>query len=107
MGDATLLTDRAIRAAKPTAKLRKLSDSGALQIAGPLVPWQLVVIVAFWAAALFFGYGLFAPNNAAIIIALALAALSIGSRYYLRQPYTGVFRISPGSLREAIKFLSR
>ncbi|HEV3248189.1 MAG TPA: hypothetical protein VG124_13390 [Beijerinckiaceae bacterium] len=51
----------------------------SLQIAGPLVPWQLVVIVAFWAAALFFGYGLLAPNNAAIIIALALAAVSIGN----------------------------
>jgi hypothetical protein len=24
----------------------------------------------------------------------------------LRQPFTGVFRISPGSLRETIKFLS-
>ena len=51
----------------------------SLQIAGPLVPWQLVVIIAFWAAALFFGYGLLAPNNAAIIIALALAAVSIGN----------------------------
>ena len=50
----------------------------SLEIAGPLVPWQLVVIVAFWAAAL----------------------------SDLRQPYTGVFRISPGSLRETIKFLS-
>jgi hypothetical protein len=82
----------------------------SLQIAGPLVPWQLVVIVAFWAAALFFGYGLFAPNNAAIIIALALAAVSIGLAIFLifdlRQPYTGVFRMSPGSLRETIKFLS-
>jgi hypothetical protein len=82
----------------------------SLEIAGPLVPWQLVVIVAFWAAALFFGYGLFAPNNAAIIIALALAAVSIGLALFLifdlRQPYTGVFRISPGSLRETIKFLS-
>jgi hypothetical protein len=83
----------------------------SLQIAGQSVPWQLIVIVAFWAAALFFGYGLFAPNNATIVIALALAAVSIGLAIFLifdlRQPYTGVFRISPGSLKETIKFLSR
>ena len=32
MDEITLLTDRAIRAAKPGAKLRKLSDGGALQL---------------------------------------------------------------------------
>ncbi len=50
----------------------------SLQVAGQAVPWQLIVIIAFWAAALFYGYGLFAPHNAVVITALALAAMSIG-----------------------------
>ena len=83
----------------------------SLQLAGQWVPWQLVVIVSFWACVLFFGYGLFAPHNATIITGFALGAMSIGLAIFLifdlRQPYTGVFRISPGSLEETIEFLNK
>ena len=81
----------------------------SLEVAGGSVPWQLVVILALWATALFFGYGLFAPNDVTGITALAFGAVSIGLAVFLifdlRQPYGGVFRISPAALEEAIDFI--
>ena len=83
----------------------------SLQVAGRPVAWQLVAILAIWAIALFFGYGLFAPKSATTVVALAFGALSVGLAIFLifdlRQPYSGVFRVSPGSLEETIRFLNR
>ena len=83
----------------------------SLQMAGQSVAWQLVAILAVWAVALFFGYGLFAPKSATTIAALAFGALSIGLAIFLifdlRQPYSGIFRISPGPLEETINVLNK
>ncbi len=92
-----------------TVELSRLLMS--LQVAGQSVPWQFVAILAVWAVALFLGYGLFAPNNATTIVAFAFGALSIGLATFLvfdlRQPYTGVFRISPAALEETIDFVDK
>ena len=83
----------------------------SLQVAGQAVPWQLVAILALWGIALFFGYGLFAASSATTIVALAFAALSIGLAvfliYDLRQPFTGVVRVSPAALEQAIAFMDK
>jgi hypothetical protein len=83
----------------------------SLQVAGQSVPSELVAVLAIWAIALFFGYGLFALNTPTIITTLAFGALSIGlaifSIFDLRQPYTGVFRVSPAALEQAIGFLNK
>ena len=83
----------------------------SLQVAGQSVPSQLVAILAVWAVALFFSYGLFAPNDFTIVAALAFGAVSIGLAIFLifdlRQPYTGLFRISPAALEETFDFLNK
>jgi hypothetical protein len=83
----------------------------SLQVAGESVPWQVVLILSAWAIALFFGFGLFAPNDVAITTAWAFGALSIGLAIFLifdlRQPYNGIFRISPAALQEAIAFMDK
>jgi hypothetical protein len=82
-----------------------------LQVAGQSVPSELVAILAIWAIALFFGYGLFAPNTPTIVTTLSFGALSIGLAIFLifdlRQPYAGVFRVSPAALEQAIDFLNK
>ena len=83
----------------------------SLEVAGQSVPWQLVAILAVWGIALFFGYGLFAAYNATTIVALAFGVVSISLAIFLifdlRQPYSGVFRISPAALEETIDFLNK
>ncbi len=82
----------------------------SLDVASQGVPWQLVVVLAVWGIAIFFGYGLFVPRNPAIMTALAFGAVSIGLAVFLifdlRQPYTGVSRISPAALEQTIAFIN-
>ena len=71
--------------------------------------WALVAILIFWTAALFFGVGLYAQSNAVVLAALTFGALSVAFAVFLilglGEPYTGLFRVNPAALREAIDFL--
>ena len=81
----------------------------AWQVAAPPVSWGLIAILVFWTAALFFGVGLYAQSNAVVLAALTFGALSVAFAVFLilglGEPYTGLFRVNPAALREAIDFL--
>jgi hypothetical protein len=81
----------------------------SLQVAGRPVSPGLVVILVFWAVALFFAFGIFAKSNALVITAMASGAACIAFAIFLilelGLPYTGVFRVSPAALQEAIAHL--
>ncbi len=83
----------------------------SLQVAAPPVSWGLVAILIFWTAALFFGVGLYAQSNAVVLAALTFGALSVAFAVFLilglGEPYTGVFRVNPAALREAIDFVGK
>jgi hypothetical protein len=83
----------------------------ALQAASPPVSWVLVVIVAFWAIALFFAIGLFAERNEVVVSALVFGALSIALAIFLilefGLPYTGLFRVDPTGLEQTIEFIDK
>ena len=83
----------------------------ALQAASPPVSWVLVVIVTFWAVALFFAIGLFAERNELVVAALVFGALSIGLAVFLilefGHPYTGLFKVDPAALEETIEFIDK
>jgi hypothetical protein len=66
----------------------------------------LIAILVFWTAALFLGIDLFAGPNALIYSTLAFAAASpafaIFSVFEFGAPYTGVYKLSPAPLEQAI-----
>ena len=65
----------------------------------------------FWTVALFFGIGLFAESNSLVLSALAFGALSIAFAIFLilelGQPYTGLMRVSPAALEQAIEIVDK
>jgi hypothetical protein len=83
----------------------------SLQVAAGPVSGFLIAILVFWTAALFFGIGLYAESNALVISALAFGALSIAFAIFLifelGMPYTGLFRVTPAALVQAIEFMGK
>ena len=83
----------------------------SLQVASPPVSWVLIAILVFWTLALFFGIGLFAEANSLVLSALAFGALSIAFAVFLilelGLPYTGLMRVSPAALEQAIEFVDK
>jgi Protein of unknown function (DUF4239) len=83
----------------------------ALQIASPPVSWILIAILIFWTAALFFGVGLYAESNAVVLAALTFGALSVAFAVFLilgmGEPFTGVVKVNPAALKEAIEFIGK
>ncbi len=82
----------------------------SLQLANPFSK-PLLFVVVFWSFFLFCGFGLLSKLNATTIGALAFGALAVGSGIYLilelSQPYTGLFKISPAALQEAVDSIDK
>ena len=78
----------------------------SLQVASQPVGSGLVIILVIWAVVLFFAMGLFAQPNGLVVGALAFGALCVAFAVFLilelGLPYTGLFRVSPAALQEAI-----
>jgi hypothetical protein len=83
----------------------------ALQVASQPVSWVLVAILVFWTVALFFAIGLYATPNTLVLTALTFGALSIAFAIFLilelGLPYTGLFKVPPASLEQAIEFIDK
>ena len=83
----------------------------SLQVASGPVSWFLIAILVFWTAALFFGIGLYAAPNGLVCAALAFGGLSIVFAIFLifefGLPYTGLFRIPPAALEQAIEYMDK
>jgi hypothetical protein len=81
----------------------------SLQVAGRPVSPGLIFILVLWAVALFFAFGIFAKSNTLVVAAMASGAACIAFALFLilelGLPYTGVFRIAPAALQEAIAHL--
>jgi hypothetical protein len=71
----------------------------------------LIVIVATWAAFLFFGYGLMSGGNAMSFVAVAVGAVAIASAAYmifdLSGPYSGIFRASSAPLEQVLAVMGK
>jgi hypothetical protein len=78
----------------------------SLQLASPAIGVGAVSIIVIWAVVLFFGIGLFAEANNLVIAGLIFGALCVAFAVFLmlelNSPYTGLFRINPAALQEAI-----
>jgi hypothetical protein len=71
------------------------------------LPTSFVVLLIFWLALLFGSFGLFAPNNATVIIVLLLCALAISGGVFmvleLETATRGLIRVSTDPIVNAIR----
>ena len=77
-----------------------------LQVASHPVSAGLLVVLLIWAVVLFFGMGLFVQSNNIVLSTMAFGALCVAFAIFLMLelglPYTGMFRVSPAALQEAL-----
>ena len=82
----------------------------SLQLSVPFAKHLLIVVVV-WAAFLFGGFGLLSRITATTLAALAFGAFAVGSAIFLilelSAPYTGMFRISPAAIEQAIATIDK
>lgn len=71
----------------------------------------LLIVLVFWFAITFTGFGIFAPPNVTVVLALALCALAVAGAVFLilemYSPLQGVLQISGNPLRNALTLLGR
>jgi len=71
----------------------------------------LLTVVVSWLALIFIGFGLFAPRNGTVVVALFLCALSVSGAIFLilemDRPLEGIVRISDAPMRTALKLLGQ
>jgi hypothetical protein len=114
-----------IRELSPQNELQREFKSRALQISGELlatrwlrieqlsnpVPLLFLVVLVFWLSILFGTFGLFAPRNVTVIVALVLCAVAVSGSTFLilemHRPFDGLMKISPAPMRYALSQLGQ
>jgi hypothetical protein len=70
----------------------------------------LLVVLIFWLAIIFIGFGLFAPRNVTAVVSLLVSALSVSSAIFLilemYSPYAGLIRVSGAPIHAASRILA-
>jgi len=83
----------------------------AVEQAGSSIPWPFLTILVFWFTVIFASFGLFAPTNGSVIIAMFVSALSVAAAIYLivemDQPYGGIIKISSSPVLTALDQIGR
>ena len=73
------------------------------------IPVPVLLVVLFWLCLLFMSFGLFAPANATVTVALFFCALAVAGAIQtvldLSRPFEGVIRVSGQPLRHALEVL--
>lgn len=69
----------------------------------------LLYILTFWLAILFISFGMFAPSNGTVIVALLMAALAVAGAIFLMMelniPFSGILQIPRAPFDDAIAHL--
>jgi hypothetical protein len=78
-----------------------------LKVEQNAVPLPLLVVLVAWLASIFLSFGLFAAPNSTTIVTLALSALAVSAAIFIilemDTPFSGVLRISPEPVLEALR----
>jgi hypothetical protein len=78
---------------------------------GSSVSTPLLVVLVFWFTITFVGFGLFAPANTTVVVALGLCALAVSGAIFVMlemyTPFQGFVQLSSGPLREALAHMGR
>jgi hypothetical protein len=79
--------------------------------AGGSVPRVFLAVVIFWLAMTFASFGLAAPRNMTVSVALAISAFSVAAAVFLilelDGPFSGVIQVSAAPLQHALANLGR
>jgi hypothetical protein len=71
------------------------------------IPLLLLVVLVSWMAVIFASFGLYAPPNATVIVAVAMSGVAVSAAIFIMlemyTPFSGVLRISPEPVLEAIR----
>jgi len=75
------------------------------------IPKPLLIILVVWLAGIFLSFGLFAPPNPTVFVTLGLSALAVSAAIFLilemYTPFSGILRISPAPVMEALRQMGR
>ena len=73
------------------------------------LPVPFLVLLYFWLAVLFTGFGILAPRDITFVAAFAICALSMAGAVYLiremNEPLDGTLRVSPAPLQIALQYM--
>lgn len=112
-----------LRELTPQTDSQRAIQSQAMQITGDILqtrwlllaqtqqslPMVFVIVLVFWLAVLYIGFGLLAPRHATTIASLLVCALSVAGAIFLilemGNPTGGIIRISSGPLVKALSLL--
>jgi hypothetical protein len=82
-----------------------------LEQTGGSIPTPFLVVLSFWLALIFAGFGLFAPTNSTVIGIMVACTLSVAAAIFLilelDHPFQGLMQISSASLRDALVHLGK
>jgi hypothetical protein len=74
------------------------------------IPVPVLLVVVFWLCLLFMSFGLFAPTNVTVTVALFFCALAVAGAIQttldLSRPLEGVIRVSGQPLRHAVEVIN-
>ncbi len=104
----------------PASDLQRSMRDQAMQITGDMgrvrallmeqtassIPTPFLIVLVFWLAIIFVGFGLFAPRNPTVVSLLLICAVSVAGAVFLivelDRPLTGFIQISDAPLRHAL-----
>jgi hypothetical protein len=70
----------------------------------------LLVVVTSWLVAIFISFGVFAPANSTVMVTLMVCALAASTAIFIilkmYSPFSGILRISPTAVRDALSQLA-
>jgi hypothetical protein len=79
--------------------------------AGSALPVPFLIVLVLWLVVLFATFGLLAPRNLTVVIALGLCALSVSGSIFLilemSQPLTGIIKVSSAPLHYALAHMGQ
>jgi hypothetical protein len=77
-----------------------------LQTVQTPIPTPLLLVVTSWLMAIFISFGMFAPRNLTVMVTLIVCAMAVSAAIFIitsmYSPFTGVLKISPAAIRDAI-----
>ena len=81
------------------------------QRVGHSIPVPFLVLLIFWLAIVFASFGLFAPANPTVVVALFLCSVAVSGGIYLIEeldkPLSGFIRVPPDPMRNAVIEIDR
>ncbi|MFZ0917557.1 MAG: hypothetical protein WAN04_11735, partial [Candidatus Udaeobacter sp.] len=96
------LKDQATTVATDFAQLRSLLAAQSV----PSISTPMLIILVSWLVVIFLGFGVLAPPNFTVILALMVSALAVSGAIFLilelDQPFDGVIRISSEPMLNAM-----